>query len=30
MQIEDENNYCKFTEDDYKANEMAINALEKK
>ena len=29
MQIEDENNDCKFTEDDYKANEMAINALEK-
>ena len=29
MQIEDKNNYCKFTEDDYKANEMAINALEK-
>ena len=28
MQIEDENNDCKFTEDDYKANEMAINALE--
>ena len=27
MQIEDKNNYCKFTEDDYKANEMAINAL---
>ena len=29
MQIEDKNNGCKFTEDDYKANEMAINALEK-
>ena len=29
MQIEDDNNYCKFTEDDYKANEMAIQALEK-
>ena len=29
MQIEDDNNDCKFTEDDYKANEMAINALEK-
>ena len=29
MQIEDETNDCKFTEDDYKANEMAINALEK-
>ena len=29
MQIEDENNDCKFTEDDYNANEMAINALEK-
>ena len=29
MQIEDENNDCKFTEDDYKANEMAINALKK-
>lgn len=28
MQIEDENNGCKFTEDDYKANEMAIQALE--
>lgn len=28
MQIEDENNDCKFTEDDYKANEMAIQALE--
>ena len=27
MQIEDENNDCKFTEDDYKANEMAINDL---
>ena len=29
MQIEDKNNDCKFTEDDYKANEMAINTLEK-
>ena len=29
MQIEDKNNDCKFTEDDYKANEMAIDALEK-
>ena len=29
MKIEDENNDCKFTEDDYKANEMTINALEK-
>ena len=29
MQIEDDNNDCKFTEDDYKANEMAIQALEK-
>ena len=29
MQIEDKNNDCKFTEDDYKANDMAINALEK-
>lgn len=29
MQIEDENNDCKFTEDDYKVNEMAIRALEK-
>ena len=29
MQIEDENNDCKFTEDDYKANEMAIQALAK-
>lgn len=28
MQIEDEKNDCKFTEDDYKANEMAIKALE--
>ena len=28
MQIEDENNDCKFVEDDYKANEMAIQALE--
>ena len=30
MQIEDENNDCKFTEDDYKANEMAIKSLKKK
>lgn len=29
MQIEDKSNDCKFTEDDYKANEMAIQALEK-
>lgn len=29
MQIEDKDNDCKFTEDDYKANEMAIQALEK-
>ena len=29
MQIEDKNNDCKFIEDDYKANEMAIQALEK-
>ena len=29
MQIEDKNSDCKFTEDDYKANEMAIQALEK-
>ena len=29
MQIEDKNNGCKFTEDDYKANEIAIQALEK-
>ena len=29
MQIEDKNNDCKFTEYDYKANEMAIQALEK-
>ena len=29
MQIEDENNDCKFTEDDYKANEMAIKSLKK-
>lgn len=28
MQIEDKSNDCKFTEDDYKANEMAIQALE--
>lgn len=29
MQIEDKSNGCKFTEDDYRANEMAIKALEK-
>lgn len=29
MQIEDKNTEHKFTEDDYKANEMAIQALEK-
>ena len=29
MQIQDESNDCKFTEDDYKANKMAIQALEK-
>ena len=29
MQIEDNKNECKFTEDDYKANEIAIQALEK-
>lgn len=29
MQIEDKKNDCKFTEGDYKANEMAIQALEK-
>lgn len=29
MHITDENNDCKFTDDDYKANEMAIQALEK-
>ena len=29
MQIEDENNDCKFTEDDDKANEMAIKSLKK-
>ena len=29
MKIEDESNDCKFTEDDYKANKMAIQALEK-
>lgn len=28
MQITDKNNDCKFTEDDYKANETAIQALE--
>ena len=28
MQIEDKNNGCKFTEDDYKANEMVIQALD--
>lgn len=29
MKIEDEKNDCKFTEDDYGANEKAIQALEK-
>lgn len=29
MQIEDKSNDLKFAEDDYKANEMAIQALEK-
>ena len=29
MQIGDEKNDCKFAEDDYKANDMAIQALEK-
>ncbi len=29
MQLEDNKNECKFTEDDYKANEMAVQALEK-
>lgn len=29
MQIEDEKNECKFAEDDYKAIDMAIQALEK-
>ena len=29
MQIEDKSNDFKFAEDDYKANEMAIQALEK-
>lgn len=29
MQIEDKKNECKFAEDDYKANDMAIQALEK-
>ena len=29
MQLEDNKNECKFTDDDYKANEMAIQALEK-
>lgn len=28
MQIEDNNNECKFAEDDYVANKMAIKALE--
>lgn len=28
MQIEDDNNECKFTEDDYTANEVAIKSLE--
>lgn len=27
MQIEDKSNDCKFTEDDYKANEMATKHL---
>ncbi len=29
MQIEDKKNECKFAEDDYKANDMAIQALER-
>lgn len=29
MQIEDDKNECKFLEDDYIANDMAIKALEK-
>lgn len=29
MQVEDKKNDCKFTADDYTANEMAIQALEK-
>ena len=29
MQIEDDSNDYKFTEDDYKSNEIAIQALEK-
>lgn len=29
MQIEDDRNDCKFLEDDYIANDMAIKALEK-
>lgn len=29
MQLEDDKNDCKFAEDDYKANKMAIQALEK-
>lgn len=29
MQIEDEKNECKFAEDDYKAIDMAMQALEK-
>lgn len=29
MQLEDEKNESKFAEDDYKANEMAIQALER-
>ena len=28
MRIEDKNNECKFAEDDYEANKMAIQALE--
>lgn len=28
MQIEDNKNECKFTEDDYAANKMALQALE--
>lgn len=29
MQIEDDKNECKFLEDDYIANDMAVKALEK-
>jgi hypothetical protein len=29
MQLENNKNECKFTKDDYKANEMAIQVLEK-